>query len=86
MKQILTKIFFVAIISLCGSFTASAQRDDNRHPPKDKPPVVVVPSNKDKPKDDKDDKKDDKRNDNRRPRKPEAYGFSAAQLVSTIYD
>lgn len=63
----LKHILFAAIVTICFSMTASAQKegDKNNPPPKKDPPIVVV-KDKDKPKDDK--PKDDKK-------KPQAVIF-----------
>ena len=79
MIQILQKILFTAILSLCASFTAFAQSNDNRQPPpKVKPPVVVVPPQKDKP-------KDEKKDDDKKPGKPQSYSLNTMQSVN-IFD
>ena len=49
----LKQLLFAAVVMICFSMTALAQKEgDKNPPPKDKPPVIVI-KDKDKPKDDK---------------------------------
>jgi hypothetical protein len=74
MMRIFKQLLFIAIITVCTSFAAYAQRqDDKRTPPKnERPPRVVVKEkdDKDKPKEDRP-RDNDRRNDNRRGRPEE---------------
>lgn len=82
MTKILQQLFFAAIISICASLTAFAQKDNgdkNKTPPKPPPPVVVVkPKEPEKPKDDK--------KDGDKSKKPQASIDGALQLVKIIFD